>query len=242
MIWNKRRKDKKFNPLRALIKLFVWYLLPNYSAWVAAVFWWPRTFDLSSLMDQNLLEEMYPAIKGLQQWSKLMSLHHGVLPLGWYLAKRFGVHFKRWSYDCWHQILVGGPLNSGISWLQCSTNNYAYQVIPVLAAIWFCTFEKFFHKKLPFAVDLNSSIASVWLLILTFIVGPVMPWFQNEPWCYCMVKQHNKPNGMTVLQNFIIDRYDGLHQSFPAIETQLFSYGKRCGPRRSSSLLHHRLT
>ena len=107
--------------------------------------------------------------------------------------------------------------------------NYAYQVIPVLAAIWILAhLEKFFHKKLPSAVDFTfTPLLSVMITgFLTFtVVGPVMLLVSNGI-TDAIVWLYNTTSfiGMTVFGGtYSLIVMTGLHQSFPAIETQLLS-------------------
>ena len=107
--------------------------------------------------------------------------------------------------------------------------SYIYQVIPVLAAIWILAhLEKFFHKKLPSAVDFTfTPLLSVMITgFLTFtVVGPVMLLVSNGI-TDAIVWLYNTTSfiGMTVFGGtYSLIVMTGLHQSFPAIETQLLS-------------------
>ncbi|WP_032797408.1 PTS transporter subunit EIIC, partial [Streptococcus sobrinus] len=75
--------------------------------------------------------------------------------------------------------------------LHVTQASYTYQVIPVLVAVWLLSIlEKFFHKRLPSAVDFTfTPLLSVIITgFLTFIViGPVMKevsdWLTNGIVC-----------------------------------------------------------
>ncbi|HEM4901673.1 TPA: PTS glucose transporter subunit IIA, partial [Streptococcus suis] len=112
---------------------------------------------------------------------------------------------------------------------QVAQTNYAYQVIPVLAAVWLlATLEKFFHKKLPSAVDFTfTPLLSVMITgFLTFtVIGPVMLTVSDAitnaiVWLY----DTTGALGMSIFGGtYSLIVMTGLHQSFPAIETQLLS-------------------
>lgn len=107
--------------------------------------------------------------------------------------------------------------------------NYMYQVIPVLAAIYILSIlEKFFHKKLPSAIDFTfTPLLSVMITgFLTFaIIGPVMMVISDAitnviVWLY----DTTGFLGMGIFGGtYSLIVMTGLHQSFPAIETQLLA-------------------
>ena len=138
--------------------------------------------------------------------------------------------------------MTSPDLMAGKSWdifgMQVMQNNYYYQVIPVLAAVWILSvLEKWLHKRLPSAVDFTFTplIAVMLTGFLTFtIVGPAMKtvsdWVTNGiVWLY----DTTSFIGMGIFGlTYSAIVLTGLHQSFPAIETQLitaFSNGKGAG-------------
>ena len=230
-------KDKKFNPLMALIKLLYDIFVPIIPALVAGgLLMALRNFLTSAgLFGPKSLEEMYPAIKGLSAMIQLMSAAPFMfLPIlvGISAAKRFGANIflgAAIGMIMTTPDLGGATKFWDIFGYNVAQTNYAYQVIPVLAAIWILAhLEKFFHKKLPSAVDFTfTPLLSVMITgFLTFtVVGPVMLLVSNGitdaiVWLYNTTSFIR----MTVFGGtYSLIVMTGLHQSFPAIETQLLS-------------------
>ena len=230
-------KDKKFNPLMALIKLLSDIFVPIIPALVAGgLLMALRNFLTSAgLFGPKSLEEMYPAIKGLSAMIQLMSAAPFMfLPIlvGISAAKRFGANIflgAAIGMIMTTPDLGGATTYWNIFGYKVAQTNYAYQVIPVLAAIWILAhLEKFFHKKLPSAVDFTfTPLLSVMITgFLTFtVVGPVMLLVSNGI-TDAIVWLYNTTSfiGMTVFGGtYSLIVMTGLHQSFPAIETQLLS-------------------
>ena len=230
-------KDKKFNPLMALIKLLSDIFVPIIPALVAGgLLMALRNFLTSAgLFGPKSLEEMYPAIKGLSAMIQLMSAAPFMfLPIlvGISAAKRFGANIflgAAIGMIMTTPDLGGATKFWNIFGYNVAQTNYAYQVIPVLAAIWILAhLEKFFHKKLPSAVDFTfTPLLSVMITgFLTFtVVGPVMLLVSNGI-TDAIVWLYNTTSfiGMTVFGGtYSLIVMTGLHQSFPAIETQLLS-------------------
>lgn len=230
-------KDKKFNPLMALIKLLSDIFVPIIPALVAGgLLMALRNFLTSAgLFGPKSLEEMYPAIKGLSPMIQLMSAAPFMfLPIlvGISAAKRFGANIflgAAIGMIMTTPDLGGATKFWDIFGYNVAQTNYAYQVIPVLAAIWILAhLEKFFHKKLPSAVDFTfTPLLSVMITgFLTFtVVGPVMLLVSNGI-TDAIVWLYNTTSfiGMTVFGGtYSLIVMTGLHQSFPAIETQLLS-------------------
>ena len=230
-------KDKKFNPLMALIKLLSDIFVPIIPALVAGgLLMALRNFLTSAgLFGPKTLEEMYPAIKGLSAMIQLMSAAPFMfLPIlvGISAAKRFGANIflgAAIGMIMTTPDLGGATKFWDIFGYNVAQTNYAYQVIPVLAAIWILAhLEKFFHKKLPSAVDFTfTPLLSVMITgFLTFtVVGPVMLLVSNGI-TDAIVWLYNTTSfiGMTVFGGtYSLIVMTGLHQSFPAIETQLLS-------------------
>ncbi len=230
-------KDKKFNPLMALIKLLSDIFVPIIPALVAGgLLMALRNFLTSAgLFGPKSLEEMYPAIKGLSAMIQLMSAAPFMfLPIlvGISAAKRFGANIflgAAIGMIMTTPDLGGATKFWDIFGYNVAQTNYAYQVIPVLAAICILAhLEKFFHKKLPSAVDFTfTPLLSVMITgFLTFtVVGPVMLLVSNGI-TDAIVWLYNTTSfiGMTVFGGtYSLIVMTGLHQSFPAIETQLLS-------------------
>jgi len=229
--------DKKFNPLMALIKLLSDIFVPIIPALVAGgLLMALRNFLTSQgLFGPQSLEEMYPAIKGLSAMIQLMSAAPFMfLPVlvGISAAKRFGANIflgAAIGMIMTTPDLGGAAKFWDIFGYHVAQTNYAYQVIPVLAAIWILAqLEKFFHKKLPSAVDFTfTPLLSVMITgFLTFtVVGPLMLLVSNGI-TDAIVWLYNATSfiGMAVFGGtYSLIVMTGLHQSFPAIETQLLS-------------------
>jgi len=228
---------KKFNPIMALIKLLSDIFVPIIPALVAGgLLMALRNFLTSEgLFGPQSIEQMVPAIKGLSEMIQLMSAAPFMfLPIlvGISAAKRFGAN--QFLGAAIGMIMTTPDLGGAekfwdIFGYHVTQTSYVYQVIPVLAAVWILAhLEKFFHKKLPSAVDFTfTPLLSVMITgFLTFtVVGPVMllvsngitdaiVWLYNTTSFICM-SIFGGTYSLIVMT--------GLHQSFPAIETQLLS-------------------
>ncbi|RSJ29523.1 sucrose-specific PTS transporter subunit IIBC [Streptococcus gordonii] len=246
---------KKFNPIMALIKLLSDIFVPIIPALVAGGLLMALGNFLTSkgLFGPQSLVQMYPAIKGLSDMIQLMSAApFWFLPIlvGISAAKRFGANqFLGASIGMimvapgtaniiglTAKDLIGKASTIGaytefwdIFGMHVKQTSYIYQVIPVLAAVWILShLEKFFHKKLPSAVDFTfTPLLSVMITgFLTFtIVGPVMLLVSNGI-TDAIVWLYNTTSfiGMSIFGGtYSLIVMTGLHQSFPAIETQLLS-------------------
>ena len=184
----------------ALIKLLSDIFVPIIPALVAGgLLMALRNFLTSAgLFGPKSLEEMYPAIKGLSAMIQLMSAAPFMfLPIlvGISAAKRFGANIflgAAIGMIMTTPDLGGATKFWDIFGYNVAQTNYAYQVIPVLAAIWILAhLEKFFHKKLPSAVDFTfTPLLSVMITgFLTFtVVGPVDAFgVKRNHRRYCMV-------------------------------------------------------
>lgn len=229
-------QGKKFNPVMTFIKLLSDIFVPIIPALVAGGLLMALNNFLTSegLFGPKAIVEMSPAVKGFSDIIQLMSSAPFIfMPIlvGISAAKRFGANqFLGASIG---MIMTSPNLVAGKSWdilgMAVSQNNYYYQVIPVLAAVYLLSvLEKFFHKRLPAAVDFTfTPLLSVMITgFLTFtIVGPVMrmvsDWITNGiVWLY----DTTSFIGMGVFglcYSAIV--LTGLHQSFPAIETQILA-------------------
>lgn len=230
-------KDKKFNPLMDLIKLLSDIFVPIIPALVAGGLLMALRNFLTSpdLFGPKSIEEMYPAIKGISAMIQLMSAAPFMfLPIlvGISAAKRFGAN--QFLGAAIGMIMTTPELGGkevfwNIFGQNVAQTNYAYQVIPVLVAVWLlATLEKFFHKKLPSAVDFTfTPLLSVMITgFLTFtVIGPVMLTV-SDAITNAIVWLYNTTGaiGMGIFGGtYSLIVMTGLHQSFPAIETQLLS-------------------
>ena len=246
---------KKFNPIMALIKLLSDIFVPIIPALVAGGLLMALGKFLTSkgLFGSQSLVQMYPAIKGLSDMIQLMSAApFWFLPIlvGISAAKRFGANQFLGASIGMIMVAPGAANIIGLTakdligkastigaytefWdifgMHVKQTSYIYQVIPVLAAVWILSYlEKFFHKKLPSAVDFTfTPLLSVMITgFLTFtVVGPVMLLVSNGI-TDAIVWLYNTTSfiGMSIFGGtYSLIVMTGLHQSFPAIETQLLS-------------------
>ena len=228
---------KRFNPIMALIKLLSDIFVPIIPALVAGgLLMALRNFLTSKgLFGPQSIEQMVPAIKGLSAMIQLMSAAPFMfLPIlvGISAAKRFGAN--QFLGAAIGMIMTTPDLGGAekfwdIFGYHVTQTSYVYQVIPVLAAVWILAhLEKFFHKKLPSAIDFTfTPLLSVMITgFLTFtVVGPVMLLVSNGI-TDAIVWLYNTTSfiGMSVFGGtYSLIVMTGLHQSFPAIETQLLS-------------------
>ncbi|MGT2683237.1 sucrose-specific PTS transporter subunit IIBC [Streptococcus porci] len=230
-------QDKKFNPLMDLIKLLSDIFVPIIPALVAGGLLMALRNFLTSpdLFGPKSIEELYPAIQGISAMIQLMSAAPFMfLPVlvGISAAKRFGAN--QFLGAAIGMIMTTPDLGGkevfwNIFGFNVAQTNYAYQVIPVLVAVWLlAVLEKFFHKKLPSAVDFTfTPLLSVMITgFLTFtVIGPVMLTVSDAitnaiVWLY----DTTGALGMSIFGGtYSLIVMTGLHQSFPAIETQLLS-------------------
>jgi len=230
-------KDKKFNPIMALIKLLSDIFVPIIPALVAGglLMALQNFLTAAGLFGPKSIEEMYPAIEGISSMIQLMSAAPFMfLPIlvGISAAKRFGAN--QFLGAAIGMIMTTPQLGGSMEYwnifgYHVSQTNYAYQVIPVLAAVWLLSIlEKFFHKKLPSSVDFTfTPLLSVIITgFLTFtVIGPVMLLLSNGI-TDAIVWLYNATGfiGMGIFGGtYSLIVMTGLHQSFPAIETQLLS-------------------
>ena len=229
-------KDKKFNPVMAFIKLLSDIFVPIIPALVAGGLLMALNNFLTSpgLFGPKSVVQMVPSIAGASEMIQVMSAAPFIfMPIlvGISAAKRFGAN--QFLGAAIGMIMTSPNLIEGHHWLlfglKVSQNNYQYQVIPVLAAVWILSIlEKWFHKHLPSAVDFTfTPLLSIIITgFLTFIVvGPVMREVSN--WLTDGIVWLYNTTGFIgtgifgALYSPIV--LTGLHQSFPAIETQLIT-------------------
>ncbi|MGM0094747.1 PTS system, sucrose-specific IIBC component [Enterococcus sp. DIV0418] len=230
-------KNKKFNPIMALIKLLSEIFVPIIPALVAGgLLMALRNFlTAAGLFGPKSIEEMYPAIKGISSMIQLMSAAPFMfLPIlvGISAAKRFGAN--QFLGAAIGMIMTTPDLGGATEYwnilgYHVSQTNYAYQVIPVLASVYLLSIlEKYFHKKLPSSIDFTfTPLLSVIITgFLTFtVIGPTMLLLSNGI-TDAIVWLYNATGfiGMGLFGGtYSLIVMTGLHQSFPAIETQLLS-------------------
>lgn len=234
-------KNQKFNPVMSFIKLLSDIFVPIIPALVAAGLLMALNNFLTSpgLFGPKSLIQMVPQIAGASEMIQIMSAAPFIfMPVlvGISAAKRFGANQYLGAAVGMMMTspnLVDVGAKGSHVWnlfgLHVSQTNYYYQVIPVLVAVWvLAILEKFFHKHLPQAVDFTfTPLLSVFITgFLTFIIiGPVFREVSN--WItYGLVWLYNTLGfvGMGIfgaLYSPIV--MTGLHQSFPAFETQLIT-------------------
>ncbi|MFG5428352.1 sucrose-specific PTS transporter subunit IIBC [Enterococcus faecalis] len=230
-------KDKKFNPLMGLIKLLSEIFVPIIPALVAGgLLMALRNFlTAAGLFGPKSIEEIYPAIKGISSMIQIMSAAPFIfLPIlvGISAAKRFGAN--QFLGAVIGMIMTTPDLGGSTEYwnifgYHVSQTNYSYQVIPVLASVYLLSvLEKYFHKKLPSSIDFTfTPLLSVIITgFLTFtVIGPVMLLLSNGI-TDAIVWLYNAAGfiGMGIFGGtYSLIVMTGLHQSFPAIETQLLS-------------------
>ncbi|MBM6753971.1 PTS beta-glucoside transporter subunit IIBCA [Lactobacillus alvi] len=238
-------KNEKFNPVMAFIKLLSDIFVPLIPALVAGglLMALNNVLTATDLFGSKSIIQMFPQIKGLEEMVNVMSAAPYVfLPIlvGISGAKRFGAN--QFLGAVVGMMMTAPALAEGGTWsifgLHIAIQSYTNQVIPALAAVYLLSiFEKWLHKKLPSAVDFTfTPLISVLLTgFLTFvIVGPVMKELSNWitdaiVWIYNTLGFVGTGIFGAVYSPIVLT---GLHQSFPAIETQLisaFKAGKGAG-------------
>lgn len=228
-------EGQKKNPIMDFIKLLSDIFVPIIPALVAGGLLMALNNFLTSpgLFGSKSVVQMYPQIAGLSSMIQVMSAAPFIfMPIlvGISAAKRFGAN--RFLGATIGMIMTTPGLGgAGKFWdifgWQVQQTNYQYQVIPVLVAVWLLSIlEKRFHKWLPSAVDFTfTPLLSIMITgFLTFtVIGPVFKgvsdaltagivWLYNATGAFGM--------GVFGLTYSAIVT-TGLHQSFPAVETQL---------------------
>ncbi|GBG05342.1 sucrose-specific PTS transporter subunit IIBC [Lactobacillus rodentium] len=239
-------KNKKTNPIMAFIKLLSDIFVPIIPALVAGGLLMALNNFLTSpgLFGPKALTKMYPVIAGPSQIIQVMSAAPFIfMPIlvGISAAKRFGAN--RFLGATIGMIMTTPDLGGAdkywdIFGLHVAQTSYVYQVIPVLVAVWVLAFlEKRFHKWLPSAFDFTfTPLLSVFITgFLTFlIIGPVFKGV-SDAITNAIVWLYNTTGafGMGVFGlTYSAIVTTGLHQSFPAVETQLiaaYAQGKGAG-------------
>ena len=237
---------KKKNPVMDFIKLLSDIFVPIIPALVAGGLLMALNNFLTSpgLFGPKAIVQMVPSIAGLSSMIQVMSAAPFIfMPIlvGMSAAKRFGAN--QFLGATIGMIMTTPNLGGAAKFwdifgLHVAQTNYQYQVIPVLVAVWLLSIlEKKFHKWLPSAVDFTfTPLLSIMITgFLTFtIIGPVFKgvsdtitdaivWLYNTTGAFGM--------GVFGLSYSAIVT-TGLHQSFPAVETQLlaqFAQGRGAG-------------
>ncbi|EHI70975.1 sucrose-specific PTS transporter subunit IIBC [Streptococcus ictaluri] len=230
------QEGQHFNPLMALMRLLSDIFVPIISALVAGGLLMALRNFLTSpdLFGPLSLEQQFPTIKGLSEMIQFMSAAPFMfLPIlvGFSASKRFGANPCLGA--ALGMIMTAANPADLTTWklfgLQIAQANYFYQVIPVLVSVWVLSLlENFFHKKLPSSIDFTFTPLLSLLItgFLTFAaIGPIMMMVSDSitnaiVWLY----NTTGPLGMGIFGGtYSLIVMTGLHQSFPAIETQLLS-------------------
>ena len=230
-------EGQKKNPVMDFIKLLSDIFVPIIPALVAGGLLMALNNFLTSpgLFGPKSVVQMVPSIASWSSIIQVMSAAPFIfMPIlvGMSAAKRFGAN-QFLGATIGMIMTTPGLGGADKFWHIFSFNvpqtNYQYQVIPVLVAVWVLAFlEKKFHKWLPSAVDFTfTPLLSIMITgFLTFtIIGPVFKgvsdlitdaivWLYNTTGAFGM--------GVFGLTYSAIVT-TGLHQSFPAVETQLLA-------------------
>lgn len=239
---------KKANPFLALIKVLSDIFVPLIPALVAGGLLMALNNVLVSqdLFGPQSLVEMYPGINGLAEMiNTFASAPFAFLPilLGFSATRRFGGNPYLGAtmgmimvmpalvigYNVSATLAAGKMIYWNIFGWNIAQAGYQGQVLPVLAVAFILAgVEKWLHKRMPATLDFifTPMISIIFTAFITFaLVGPVL---------------RIVGDGLT---NGIVTLYDasgavgstifglayspivitGLHQSFPAIETQLLA-------------------
>ena len=232
---------QKNNPVMAFIKLLSDIFVPLIPALVAGglLMALNNLFISEGLFGAKSLVEMYPALGGTSSMISVISAApFTFMPvlIGMSAAKRFGGNqFLGATMGLMMTITATNPAAiQGLKYwdifgLHVSFSAYTGQVIPVLAAVWILSIlEKWFHKHLPSAVDFTFTplLSTLITAFVTFAaVGPVMRALSDAVtngivWCYDTLGFVGTGLFGAVYSPIVLT---GLHQSFPAIETQLLT-------------------
>lgn len=241
-------KQQKSNPLMKLVKILSDIFVPLIPAMVAGgllmalnnILTQPKLFGPQSLV------EMYPNIQGLAEMINLMaSAPFAFLPIliGFTATRRFGgneiLGAAAGMMLVMPQLINGYGVSEAIAtgtmqyWdvfgLQVAQAGYQGQVLPVIGvAFILANLEKFFHKHLKGAIDFTFTpmLALILTGFITFIVvGPVLRLISDGftdglTWLVATAGFVGYGIFGLVYSPIVIT---GLHQSFPAIETQLLA-------------------
>ncbi|WP_461216005.1 sucrose-specific PTS transporter subunit IIBC [Lacticaseibacillus sp. GG6-2] len=247
-------KGKKDNPLMALVKVLSDIFVPLIPALVAGGLLMALNNVLVSpgLFSAKSLVAMYPGIKGIAEMINLFaSAPFAFLPilLGFSATRRFGGNAYLGAtmgmimvmpalvngYNVAEIVAKGTMPVWNIFGLHIAQAGYQGQVLPVLVvAFILAKVEKWLHKRMPATLDFifTPMISIIFVAFLTFaFVGPIMRTVGNGL-TDGIVFLYNTTGfvGSTVFGLFYSPIViTGLHQSFPAIETQLLANVAKTG-------------
>lgn len=240
--------QKETNPVMKLVKLLSDIFVPLIPALVAGGLLMALNNVLTGegLFGPKSIVEMVPGIKGFAEIVNLMaSAPFAFLPIliGFSATKRFGGNPYLGAaagmmlvmpelvngYGVAEAVATGQMPHWDVFGLHIAQAGYQGQVLPVIGVAWIlATLEKFFHKHLNNAVDFTfTPLFSVIITgFVTFaFVGPLLRGVSNQ-----------LTDGLLWLINtlggvgyglfglgYSAVVLTGLHQSFPAIETQLLA-------------------
>lgn len=239
---------KKTNPVMALVKLLSDIFVPLIPALVAGGLLMALNNVLTSqdLFGAQSVVQMYPGLKGVSELINLLaSAPFTFMPIliGFSATKRFGGNPYLGAaigmamvmpslvsgYDVANVMAAGKMTYWNIFGTNVAQAGYQGQVLPVLAVSWIlATIEKWLHKHMPATPDFifTPLIAVIITGLLTFIgVGPVMRTLSDAltngiVWMYNTTGFIGTAIFGTFYSPIVVT---GLHQSFPAIETQLLT-------------------
>ncbi|MCT3221142.1 PTS beta-glucoside transporter subunit IIBCA [Lactiplantibacillus plantarum] len=245
---------QKKNPLMDFLKVLSDIFIPIVPALVAGGLLMALNNVLTAehLFMAKSVVEVYPGLKGIAEMINAMaSAPFTFLPilLGFSATKRFGGNPYLGAtmgmimvlpslvngYSVATTMAAGKMVYWNVFGLHVAQAGYQGQVLPVLAVAYIlATLEKFFHKHIKGAFDITFTpmFAIVITGFLTFtIVGPVLRTV-SDALTNGLVGLYNTTGwiGMGIfglLYSAIV--ITGLHQTFPAIETQLLANVAKTG-------------
>lgn len=245
---------QKKNPLMDFLKVLSDIFIPIVPALVAGGLLMALNNVLTAehLFMAKSVVEVYPGLKGIAEMINAMaSAPFTFLPilLGFSATKRFGGNPYLGAtmgmimvlpslvngYSVATTMAAGKMIYWNVFGLHVAQAGYQGQVLPVLAVAYIlATLEKFFHKHIKGAFDFTFTpmFAIVITGFLTFtIVGPVLRTV-SDALTNGLVGLYNTTGwiGMGIfglLYSAIV--ITGLHQTFPAIETQLLANVAKTG-------------
>ncbi|MGO3490510.1 MAG: sucrose-specific PTS transporter subunit IIBC [Lactiplantibacillus plantarum] len=245
---------QKKNPLMDFLKVLSDIFIPIVPALVAGGLLMALNNVLTAehLFVAKSVVEVYPGLKGIAEMINAMaSAPFTFLPilLGFSATKRFGGNPYLGAtmgmimvlpslvngYSVATTMAAGKMVYWNVFGLHVAQAGYQGQVLPVLAVAYIlATLEKFFHKHIKGAFDFTFTpmFAIVITGFLTFtIVGPVLRTV-SDALTNGLVGLYNTTGwiGMGIfglLYSAIV--ITGLHQTFPAIETQLLANVAKTG-------------
>ncbi|WP_367369333.1 sucrose-specific PTS transporter subunit IIBC [Pediococcus ethanolidurans] len=239
---------KRENPLMALIKVLSDIFIPLIPALVAGGLLMALYNVLTSagLFGSQSLVQMYPGVKGFADMVDLFaSAPFTYLPilLGFSATRRFGGNAYLGATMGMIMVmptLVNGYLVSeavakgtmtywNVFGWHIAQAGYQGQVLPVLVvAFVLANVEKWLHKKIPSTLDFlfTPMISIVVVAFLTFsIMGPILRTIGNGLTSGIVALYDSTGFIGSAIFGFFYSPIviTGLHQSFPAIETQLLA-------------------